>query len=340
MREETLVMAQAAVVLLLILGIGVPMTMLCERRFAARLQRRVGPREAGPRGVLQPLADLIKLMGRQQVRSDRQAEALLAPIGALIAALALFAAVPFGESFLLAGQIQPGQVADIGIVGVLALLAVFFFWPLWGAYSAGDHRALLGGVGYIARQLGYFLCIGLSAASVLLLSASASLADIALAQTRSWGPLPMWNFWLQPLGCAVFMLAGLAWAGRPPVEPDAGLAGVGSGYDSGYGGGPLALWQLAGHAQLLAIACLVVTLYGGGWHWPGLAEPGSGPLANDLVKVGVFAAKTALALLLLLWLRWSLPALGLRRGQRLVWKVLLPLSLINLVATVGLAASL
>lgn len=338
MQEQALLMARAALVLLAILAVGVPMTMLCERRFGARLQRRFGPRVAGPRGVLQPLADLIKLMGRQQPASNRRMQAVIAPLAAFIAALLVFVAIPFGESFSLAGQIIAGPVADLGILGVLATLAAFFLWPLWGAWSSGDHRALLSGVRYVARQLGYLLCIGLSAVGVLLLSASVSLADIVLVQTGSWGLLPLWNFWLQPLGCVVFMISGLAWAGRPPVESDAGLAGIESSYDSGYGGGTLALWQLADHARLLAIACLVVALYGGGWHWPGLAEPGGGPLVNDLVKVGVFVAKTWLALLLLLWLRWSLPGLGLRRGQNLAWKVLLPLSLINIAATIAVVA--
>ena len=102
----------------------------------------------------------------------------------------------------------------------------------------------------------------------------------------------------------------------------------------------MALWQLAGHARLLAVACLAVALYGGGWHCPGWAEPGVGGLGADLAKVGISAAKTALALLALLWLRWSLPGLGLRRGQSLAWKVLLPLSLVNLAAVTWIATLL
>ncbi|HIL07765.1 MAG TPA: NADH-quinone oxidoreductase subunit H [Candidatus Latescibacteria bacterium] len=340
MQEEMLLIAKAALVLLLSLGVGVPVTMLCERRLGARLQRRFGPRDAGPRGVLQPFADLIKLMGRQQVRSGRRAEALWAPIGALLTSLLLFATIPFGEGFSLAGQVYAGHVADIGLIGVLGVLAAFLFWPLCGAYSTGDHRALLSGVGYVSRQLAYLLCIGLSVAGVLLSSASVSLAEITLAQTRAWGGWPLWNIGLQPLGCAVFMVAGLTWAGRPPIEADAGLAGIEGAYYSGYGGGSLALWQIADHARLLAIACLTVALYGGGWHWPGLAEPGSGPLANDLVKAGIFAAKTLLALWILLWMRWSLPEVGLRRRQRLAWKVLLPMSLVNLGVTVCVIALL
>lgn len=335
MPEEALVLAKMALVVAGVLGLGVPVTMLCERRFGARLQRRFGPRDAGPRGVLQPLADLVKLMARQQ--PVRGMEANLAPILALVSVLMVFAAIPFGESIAWAGRVHAAQAVDLGLLYVLAALAVFFFAPLWGAWSTGDQRAILDGVRYVARQLGYLLCIGLSAVGVLLLSGSASLADIALSQTRYWGPLPLWNGWLQPLGCAVFALAGLCWAGRPPVESDPAFPGFGKRYDSGYGGGQLALWQLADHARLLAVACLVVALYGGGWHWPGWTEPGGGPLAADLAKIGVFAAKTLLALLALLWLRWSLPGLGLRRGQSLAWKVLLPLSLFNLVAVTWIA---
>ncbi len=338
MQEVAVVVAKTALLILGVLGVGVPATMLCERRLGARMQRRFGPRAAGPRGVLQPLADVVKLMGRQSSKSGRRTEALWAPIGSLVTSLLLFVAIPFGENFLLAGKIYSGQIADIGLIGVLAVLAAFLFWPLWGCYSAGDHRALLSGVGYVGRQLAYLLCMGFAVSGVLLLSASLSLTDITLSQTRYWGGMPLWNFWLQPLGCVVFLVAGLAWAGRPPIEVDVGLAGIEAHYTSGYRGGPLALWQLAEHARLLAMACLAVVLYGGGWHWPGLAESGSGPLANDLVKVAVFVAKASLALLLLLWLRWSLPGLGFRSRERLAWKVLLPLSLINFTATVGVAA--
>jgi len=120
-------------------------------------------------------------------------------------------------------------------------------------------------------------------------------------------------------GRAVFAGAG------PLVEPAAG---------------PVALWQLADHARLLAVACLALALCGGGWHCPGWAEPGVGGLGADLAKVGIFAAKTALVLLALLWLCWSLPGLGLRRGQSLAWKVLLPLSLVNLAAVTWIATLL
>ena len=150
----------------------------------------------------------------------------------------------------------------------------------------------------------------------------------------------MWNGWLQPLGCVVFAVAGLSWAGLPPLESDRAATGFGARCDSAYGCGPVALWQLADHARLLAVACLALALCGGGWHCPGWAEPGVGGLGADLAKVGIFAAKTALVLLALLWLCWSLPCLGLRRGQSLAWKVLLPLSLVNLAAVTWIATLL
>jgi NADH-quinone oxidoreductase subunit H len=336
MLQEAQVLVKVALILSGVLCCGVPATMLCQRRFGARLQRRYGPRAAGPRGVLQPLADLVKLMARQQPGSAN----VLAPVLGLVAALMVFAAIPFGENITWAGQMHAVQVADPGLLYVLAVLVLFFFAPLWGGWSAGDQRSLLDGVRHAARQLGYLLCIGLSAVGILLLSGSASLADIVQAQARSWGPLPLWNGWLQPLGCVVFAVAGLCWAGLPPLESDRAATGFGARYDSAYGGGPLALWQLADHARLLAVACLAVALYGGGWHCPGWAEPGVGGLGADLAKVGIFAAKTALALLALLWLRWSLPGLGLRRGQSLAWKVLLPLSLVNLAAVTWIATLL
>jgi len=333
-QEQALVLAKTVLILVGVLGLGVPATMLCERRFGARLQSRFGSRAAGPGGVLQPFADLFKLLARQQAVPARRIEVVLAPLGSLVAVLLVFAAIPFGQSCPLGGRVYTLQVADPGLLYVLAAMAFFFFGPLWGAWSAGDQRALLGGVRYVAGQLGYLLCTGLSVAGVLLLNGTVSLADIVLAQTATWGPLPLWNGWLSPLGCVVFMVAGLAWAGRPPIESDPAFVGIGTEYGSGYGGGQLALWQLADHARLLAIASLVVVLYAGGWHWPDFAEPGPGSLLDGLAKVGVFAAKTLVVLLLLLWVRWSFPGLGPGRGRTLPWQVLLPLSLINLVAAI------
>jgi NADH-quinone oxidoreductase subunit H len=280
---------------------------------------------------------MVKLLARQQTSSEHGAEAVLAPIYSTVAALLLFAAIPFGEIITLEGQAYRVQVADPGLLYVLAVLSLSFFGPLWGAWIGGDQRALLGGVAYVSRQLGYLLSLGFALAGVVLVSGSVYMEEIIWAQTQSWGPLPLWNAWLQPLGCAVFLCAGLAWAGRPPFEADAGFSGIAPAHNSGYGGGSLALLQLADHARLLAIACLAVALYGGGWHLPGFAESGHGGFGAELAKVGVFAAKTFLALLLLLWVRWSTPGLGLWQGRFWAWKILLPLSLLNLVATAWVA---
>ena len=144
---------------------------------------------------------LVKLMARQQPGSAN----VLAPVLGLVAALMVFAAIPFGENITWAGQMHAVQVADPGLLYVLAVLVLFFFAPLWGGWSAGDQRSLLDGVRHAARQLGYLLCIGLSAVGILLLSGSASLADIVQAQARScgrclcgMGGCSLWAVWFSP----------------------------------------------------------------------------------------------------------------------------------------------
>lgn len=332
---------KVVVVLGVVLGLWVPWLSLTERRFGAALQKRYGPHRAGPGGLLQPLADGLKLLAK---RDERPANAdgvayALAPLIALVPTLAIFAAIPFGETLTVGGQTFALQVADLELIYVLAMGGIASTAGLLAGWSTGDRFAAVGGLRFIAQQAGFGLCLGLALVGVCLLDGSLHLGEIVLAQTGALGPLPRWNMWFQPLGFLVFLVCILAWSGRRPFDTGIAPEELAAGYRAGYGGVRFALLAVADQARLIAGAALAVTLYGGGWHLPLATIPGAGPPWMDLLKIAIFGIKVGLLLVFCIWVRWSLPRLRYDQTMRLAWKILLPLSLLNVIGT-GLIAGL
>ncbi len=210
---------------------------------------------------------------------------------------------------------------------------------LLAGWGTGDRFAAVGGLRSIAQQASFGLCLGLALVGVVLIDGSLYLGDIVLAQTGALGPLPRWNIWIQPLGFLTFLVCVLAWSGKRPFDMGIAPEELAAGYRAGYGGVRFALLIVADQARLIAGAALAVTLYGGGWHLPLVTIPGAGPPWMDLLKIAIFAIKVGLLLIFFIWVRWSLPRLRYDQMMRLAWKVLLPLSLLNIVGT-GLIAGL
>ena len=335
-EDLLVVIGKTAVVLIAILGVGVPCLALAERRIGGLMQRRLGPNRVGPGGLLQPLADGLKLLLKEEVIPagvDRPIY-LAAPVVALVPPVLVFAAIPFGDTIEVLGRTIRLQVADpdIGALFVLAMSALAIGGALMAGWSTNDKYALLGGLRAAAQRIAFGLSLGLSLAGVLMVTGSARLSDIVVAQTQMIGPVPRWNVWTQPVGFVVFLVALLVHAHRRPfdlpIAPE--LAG---GYRAGYGSAKFALLVAAEYVYTIAGAALVVTLFWGGWHLPFVTVPGSGPQWMDLAKVGAFTFKVAIVLFFFIWVRWSLPRFRIQELMRLGWKVFLPLAALNLLAT-------
>src|SRR5262245_9163402 len=277
-----------------------------ERKVAALLQQRLGPYLAGPKGLLQPLADVIKLMFKEELR-PRAADPLLfalAPIISATAAFAAFAVVPFGAETTLFGWLDTPlrlQVADVNvaILVIFAISSMSVYGIVLAGWSSNSKYSLLGGLRSSAQMISYELSYGMSLASVLLLANSLSLTSIVNAQSGTWfGFIPRWFIFLQPIGFLIYMTAGIAETNRAPFDfPEAEQELV-AGYHTEYSSMSFAMFFLAEYVNMVTVSAVVTDLFLGGWHGPFLPE--SLGWIWFLVKVGAI-------LFFYVWMRWTLP---------------------------------
>jgi NADH-quinone oxidoreductase subunit H len=303
-----------------------------ERKLAAMFQQRLGPYLVGPRGLLQPFADVFKLMLKEELRPGG-ADALvfmLAPIISATAAFAAFAVVPFGAETTLFGLLDEPiklQVADVNvaILVVFAIASLSVYGIVLAGWSSNSKYSLLGALRSASQMISYELSYGLALASVLILAGSLSLREIVDQQAGSWFHLvPRWFIFLQPLGFLIYMTAGVAETNRAPFDfPEAEQELV-AGYHTEYSSMAFAMFFLAEYINMVTVSAVATDLFLGGWH---------GPLLPESLGWIWFLVKVAVLLFVYIWLRWTLPRYRYDQLMRFGWKVLLPLAVLNLVVT-------
>ncbi len=303
-----------------------------ERKVAALLQQRLGPYLVGPQGVLQPLADIVKLLFKEELRPVAADKWLfyLAPIISATAAFSAFAVVPFGAETTFFGLLdQPVklQVADVNVavLVIFAIASMSVYGIVLAGWSSNSKYSLLGGLRSSAQMISYELSYGLSLASVLVLGNSLSLTDIVNGQSGNWlGFIPRWYIFLQPLGFLIYLTAGVAETNRAPFDfPEAEQELV-AGYHTEYSSMSFALFFLAEYINMVTVSAVATDLFLGGWHGPLL--PASWGWIWFLVKVGAL-------LFFYVWMRWTLPRYRYDQLMAFGWKVLLPLAVVNLMVT-------
>jgi NADH-quinone oxidoreductase subunit H len=303
-----------------------------ERKVAALLQQRLGPYRVGPKGLLQPLADIVKLMFKEELR-PKAADALLfalAPIIAATCAFAAFAVVPFGAETTVFGLIPEGlrlQVADVNvaILIVFAIGSMSVYGIVLAGWSSNSKYSLLGGLRSSAQMISYELSYGLALASVLVVGNSLSLTDLVAAQSGTWlGFIPRWFVFLQPVGFFVYMIAGIAETNRAPFDfPEAEQELV-AGYHTEYSSMTFAMFFMAEYINMVTVSAVATDLFLGGWH---------GPFLPQSLGWIWFLIKVAAILFFYVWMRWTLPRYRYDQLMRFGWKVLLPMAVINLLVT-------
>ena len=303
-----------------------------ERKVAAFLQHRVGPTRVGWQGVLQPLADIIKLMFKEELR-PKAADAFLfalAPIISATCAFAAFAVVPFGADTTFGGLLPEPlrlQVADVNVavLVIFAIASMSVYGIVLAGWSANSKYSLLGGLRASAQMISYELSYGLALASVLLVANSMSLTDIVNRQSGAWlGFVPRWFFFLQPVGFLIYMIAGIAETNRAPFDfPEAEQELV-AGYHTEYSSMKFAMFFMAEYINMVTVSAVATNLFLGGWHGPFLPE--SFGWVWFLLKVGAI-------LFFYVWMRWTLPRYRYDQLMRFGWKVLLPIAVVNLLVT-------
>lgn len=325
------------VVIGIVLGI-VAYGVYAERRLSAIIQDRLGPNRVGPQGLLQPLADGLKFLFKEDVIPDHVNKVLycLAPVIILVPALITFAVIPLGDTITIFGRDFNIQIADvnIGILYIFAVSLLGVYGLVLGGWASNNKYSLLGGMRSAAQMISYEISLGLSIVGILMICGTLRLNEIVINQTGYMlGFIPKWNILFQPAAFIVFVTAMLAENNRLPFDfPEAEPELVG-GYHTEYNSFKFGLFMMAEYTNMFAGSAIIVTLFFGGWHIPGLASLGLPKVLYSLLTVAAFLVKTIIMLLIIIQIRWTLPRFRYDQLMRLGWKILLPLALINIFLT-------
>jgi NADH-quinone oxidoreductase subunit H len=315
-----------SIVVVIGLVAGFAYLTLLERRVLARIQVRIGPNRAGPWGLLQPVADGIKLIFKEELIPDRADKILffLAPVITVIPALIVLAVVPLGPDVVIFGHnVTLGLAGDInvGVLYIMAVSSIAIYGITIAGWSSSNKYALLGGLRATAQMISYELALGLAFVGPILLANSMSLVDIVEAQ-RGF----RWFLWVQPLGFIIFLLAGIAEVNRDPFDMPEAEQELTAGYHAEYSGMKFALMFMAEYDKMIAVSMIAATLFLGGF-W--------GPFVDQLPLLGpvYLLIKTVLLLFVMIWMRATLVRFRYDRLMAFGWKILLPLALVNVIAT-------
>jgi NADH-quinone oxidoreductase subunit H len=300
------------------------------------MQTRLGPMRTGWHGLLQPIADGIKLFFKEDIIPSESTKVpfLLAPMMILVPALVTVAVIPFGPDLRVGNFLIPQQISDlnIGILYILAFAGLGIYGIVLAGWASNSKYSLLGGVRASAQMISYELAAGVSIIAVFMLSETLSLREIvALQQQDLWGVcsfVPNWYIFSQPLAFGLFMITGLAEINRTPFDMPEAESELVSGFCTEYSSMKYALFFLAEYANMIVIAAIASTLFLGGWSAP--------------LNIGIFTMIPGFVWLLLkifsmmfffMWLRATFPRVRYDQLMRMGWKVLLPLALANVVIT-------
>ena len=336
-------LAQIAAVMGVVM-LTVMVLTLAERKVLGWMQDRMGPMEVGPYGVLQPIADGLKLFFKEDIIPAGANKFLftLAPILALVPAMIGFAVIPFGPSLtieLFGMQIKPFVISDIniGILYILAFASIGAYGIILGGWSSNSKYSLLGGLRSAAQVISYELNVGLAIVGVILLSGSLSLVKITEAQAGGF-----WNWFViampfpQIFAFVVYVISAVAETNRVPFDLPEAESELVAGFFTEYSGMRFAFFFIAEYANMILVSCVAAALFLGGWNAP---YPGTilGYIGMDslawIENVVWFAAKVYFFLFLFFWLRATLPRLRYDQLMRFGWKVMLPIALGNIVLT-------
>jgi NADH-quinone oxidoreductase subunit H len=305
----------------------VPIVLLAERKILGRFQHRYGPNRVGPYGILQPMADIGKLLFKEQFRPRTAVGWLfaLAPAISMVTAVATMAIIPFSDTVNIFGTDVGlyGVDPSIGILFAFAFGAIAFYGLMLGGWASGSKYSFLGAMRSAAQLISYEVSQGLALVGVVMMTGSLSLTEIVAAQT---GDGDTWFLLPQFVGFIIFLVSAFAETNRAPFdlpEADAELVG---GYNTEYGGGRFAAYYAAEYLNIVVVSGLVTTLFLGGWHIPFVDPPAwVGPI--------VVLVKMAAIIFLFMWVRATLPRLRYDQLMSLGWKVFLPLATLNALVT-------
>ena len=330
LKHVALVMAGILVAFFVVMTM-VAYTVLAERRILGFIQGRLGPNRVGPGGFLQPLADLIKFIFKEDIVPDKSTRFVyfLAPIIATVAALMTMVVYPFGPEVNLP-VLGPIRLViarfDVALLYVLGVTSVGVYGIALAGWSSNNKYSLMGGLRSAAQMISYELALGLGLIGVILQSGTLDLYSIVEQQAGHLG-ISGWNmFWVQPLGFIIYLIAAIAETNRVPFDLPEAETELVAGFHTEYSAMKFALFFLAEYVNMFTVSMLATTLFLGGWN---------GPFVQQLPWLGVFYffGKVMLFLFLYIWLRGTLPRFRFDQLMSFGWKYLVPAAIINIVLT-------
>ena len=315
--DATWIMLVKSLVIFLVILQIVPIVLLVERKLLGRFQQRYGPNRVGPYGILQPLADVGKLLSKQAFRPKGAVPILyeIAPALTIISAVITLAILPFGD--VKDGVGFYGIDVPIGILYFFAFGSIAFYGLLLGGWASGSKYSFLGAMRSAAQLISYEIAMGLSLLGVVLMAGSLSLVDIVRAQGDVWFIVP------QVVGFLIFLVAGFAETNRPPFDLPEADAELVAGYGTEYGGMRFGSFMFAEYMEILIVSGIASTMFLGGWMGPG---PGWLDPIWMLAKMLTLTA-------FFIWIRATLPRFRYDQLMSFGWKILLPLATLNVLVT-------
>jgi NADH-quinone oxidoreductase subunit H len=315
-----------ALILIVALLTGFAYLTYMERKFLARFQNRYGPNRAGPRGLLQPVADGLKLIFKEEL-IPAQADKLvfiIAPIMTAVPAWIILAVLPLG-SITLFGQTYDLSLAgdlNIGILYITAVTSISVYGIVLAGWSSNNKYAMLGGIRSSAQMISYELALGLAFVGPIMMAGSLSLAQVVETQARLG-----WFVLYQPIGFLVFLISSLAEINRPPFDMPEAEQELTAGYHVEYSGMKFALFMLTEYTKMIVVSAIAATLFLGGFHFPFITDrwPWLGPV--------VLFVKVFVLLYGIIWVRATLPRVRYDQLMQLGWKIMLPLALFSVLLT-------
>ena len=303
----------------------VPVVLLLERKLLGRFQARYGPNRVGPFGILQPLADIAKLLGKEQFRTTTSVGFLfaLAPLVSIVTAVAALALIPFGDVQSIFGTKTGlyGLDVSIGPLYLFAFGGIAFYGLMLGGWASGSKYSFLGAMRAAAQLISYEVSLGLSLLGVVFTAGTLSLTELVHAQAGMWYVVP------QLVGFLIFMVASFAETNRTPFDLAEADAELVQGYNTEYGGGRFASYYFAEYLNIIVVSGIATTVFLGGWLLPGNPDlPGWTDPLIVLAKMFVF-------IVIFIWIRATLPRLRYDQLMSFGWKILLPLATLNALVT-------
>ncbi len=307
-----------SLVLILVLLTGFAYLTYYERRALARIQARIGPNRAGPWGLLQPIADAVKLIFKEELIPAKAYKIvfILAPIITVVPAIVITAVVPWGGTVIVGGREIALSIADVnvGVLYIMSVASIAVYGIVLAGWSSNNKYAMMGGLRSSAQMISYELALGLSFVAVVLLGNSMRMSQIVDAQRG------IWFIFLQPVGAVIFMIATLAEVNRAPFDMPEAEQELSSGYSVEYSGMKFALFMMGEYTKMISISAIMATIFLGGYLGPGVDRyPWLGPLYMFI--------KIFILLFGMIWVRATWPRIRYDRLMAFGWKVLLPLSL-------------